>query len=239
MSWLDRILRRNRQKDIVGHGQADDGEPVPTWPKPEAGGTQVRANGPAPTPVVVPNVSLSVPRFAVNETIADTYRVKQIIDGGMGTVYVCHHDRWNIDLVVKAPHQEILSDPAHAHRVSVEAEAWTGLGLHPHIAYCYYVHPLAGVPLLVIEYLDGGNLQDWIAEGRCADLKTGLDLAIQFCHGLEHAHSRGLIHRDIKPANILLAQDGALKITDFGIVRVGDTVGSASPPTPTRGTLRR
>lgn len=228
MGWLDRIWRRNRPKEIVGHGQVGDGESAPTWEKPEAGGTRLRANGPAATPVGVPNVSLSVPRFAVNETIAETYRVKQIIDGGMGTVYVCHHERWNIDLVVKAPHQAILSDPAHAHRITVEAEAWTDLGMHPHIAYCYYVHPLAGVPLLVVEYLDGGNLRDWIAEGKCADLKVGLDLVIQFCHGLEHAHSRKLIHRDIKPENILLTQDGMLKITDFGIVRVDDTATSSS-----------
>jgi serine/threonine protein kinase len=225
MGWLDRILRRNRQKEIVGHGQAGDGESAPTWPKPEAGGTQVRANGPVLSPVGAVAVSLSVPRFAVNETIAETYRVKQIIDGGMGTVYVCHHERWNIDLVVKAPHQEILSDPEHRHRIVTEAEAWTDLGMHPHIAYCYYVHPLAGVPLLVVEYVNGGNLRDWIAAGRCADLKVGLDLAIQFCHGLEHAHNRKLIHRDIKPENILLTQDGMLKITDFGIVRVGDVKG--------------
>ena len=50
-------------------------------------------------------------------------------------------------------------------------------------------------------------------------MKTGLNLAIQFCHGLEHAHSRGFVHRDIKPENILLTKDGLRKITDFGIVR--------------------
>jgi serine/threonine protein kinase len=172
--------------------------------------------------------SLSVPRFSIGDQIADTYLVKRVIEGGMGTVYVCHHERWNIDLVVKAPREDILADPEHAHRVTREAEAWTDLGMHPHIAYCYYVYPLDGVPLLIIEYLDGGNLRDWITEGRCADLKAGLDLAIQFCHGLEHAHSQGLIHRDIKPENILLAQDGTLKITDFGIVRIGDAKGEAA-----------
>jgi serine/threonine protein kinase len=65
--------------------------------------------------------------------------------------------------------------------------------------------------------LGWGNLQEWIAKGRCADLKVGLDLAIQFCHGLEHAHSQGLIHRDIKPENVLLTREGTLKITDFGM----------------------
>jgi WD40 repeat protein len=140
----------------------------------------------------------------------------------MGVVYLAHHESWNLDVALKVPKQEILANPQHRHRITVEAEAWTELGLHPHIAYCYYVHPLDGILMLVIEYLNGGNLRDWITEGRCADLKAGLDLAIQFCHGLEHAHSRGMIHRDIKPENILLNADGMLKVTDFGIVRLGE-----------------
>jgi len=90
--------------------------------------------------------------------------------------------------------------------------------------------PPRGIPLLVIEYLDGGNLRDWIATGRCADLRVGLDLAIQCCHGLEHAHSQGMVHRDIKPENILLTQDGTLKVTDFGIARVGASRQSAAAP---------
>jgi serine/threonine protein kinase len=126
-----------------------------------------------------------------------------------------------MDLVVKVPKEDVLTDSEHARRI--EVEAWTELRLHPSIAYCYYVHPLDGVPLVVVEYLDGGNLQEWIAKGRCTDLKVGLDLAIQFCHGLEHAHSQGMIHRDIKPENVLLTREGTLKITDFGIVQVGVT----------------
>jgi serine/threonine protein kinase len=159
----------------------------------------------------------------------------------MATVYVAHHDRWQIDLVVKVPQPEILKNPEHRHRIVTEAEAWTALGMHPYIAYCYYVLPLNDVPLLVIEYLDGGNLRDWIADGRCADLRVGLDLAIQACHGLEHAHARGLIHRDIKPENILLATDGTLKITDFGIARVAehpaDTITPAGETVPAGRTM--
>lgn len=172
--------------------------------------------------------------FAVGDCIAKTYRVRDIIEGGMATVYVCHHEGWQIDLVVKVPNTEILADPNCRSRILVEAEAWTDLGLHPHIAYCYYVHQIEGIPLLVIEYLDGGNLRQWISDGMGADLRAGMDLAIQLCHGLEHAHARGMIHRDIKPENVLLASDGTLKITDFGIVRIrgvrtGSVVGPAAP----------
>jgi len=135
----------------------------------------------------------------------------------MGEVYLARQTQWDANIAVKVPKDEIVSDPENRRFISREAEAWTKLGLHPHIAYCYYAQQVDELLLLVVEYVDGGNLRSWIADGRCADLKTGLDLAIQFCHGLEHAHKQGLVHRDIKPENILLTNDGTLKVTDFGI----------------------
>jgi WD40 repeat protein len=209
--------------------------PAPTLPKPERGGTVIRPAPPvaqAPQPL---SPTLSTPTFSQGDRIANTFVIQRALgEGGMGVVYLAHHESWNLDVVLKVPKQEILADPQHRHRISVEAEAWTDLGLHPHIAYCYYVQPMEEIPVLVIEYLDGGNLRDWITEGKCADLKTGLDLAIQFCHGLEHAHSRGMIHRDIKPENILLSADGMLKLTDFGIARLGEgaTEGRGGGPAP-------
>jgi len=224
MSWLKRFSNRKPETGGIQPPVSPSGSEMKRAMRvetPEAGGTRVRASG--------ITLETHVPRFSIGDRIADTYEVKRIIEGGMGIVYVCYHERWKVDLAVKIPKEEFLADPDTAPRIEREAEAWTELGLHPHIAYCYYVHPLDGVPLIVIEYLDGGNLREWIAAGRCADLKVGLDLAIQFCHGLEHAHSRGMIHRDIKPENILLSQDGTLKITDFGIVRVGGAREAASP----------
>ena len=90
------------------------------------------------------------------------------------------------------------------------------------IAYCYYVRNIEDVPHIVVEYVDGGNLREWIADGKCVDYKINLDLALQFCHGMEWAHKDGMIHRDIKPENVLMTKDGLLKITDFGLVRGGD-----------------
>jgi WD40 repeat protein len=113
----------------------------------------------------------------------------------------------------------MLSDRDFFARVLREANSWTELGLHPNIAYCYYVRNIEDVPHIFVEYVDGGNLRQWIEEGKCIDYRTSLDLAIQFCHGMEHAHSKGMIHRDIKPENILMTKDGVLKITDFGLVR--------------------
>jgi tetratricopeptide (TPR) repeat protein len=112
----------------------------------------------------------------------------------------------------------MLSDRDFFARILREANSWTELGLHPNIAYCYFVKNIEEVPHIIVEYVDGGNLREWIEDGKCIDYRINLDLAIQFCHGMEHAHSKGMIHRDIKPENILMTTDGIVKITDFGLV---------------------
>jgi serine/threonine protein kinase len=93
------------------------------------------------------------------------------------------------------------------------------MGMHPNVATCYYVLNLDEIPHLFIEYVDGGNLKDWLTAGRCKDLRTALSMAIQFCHGMEFTHAQGIIHRDIKPQNILLTKNALIKITDFGIIQ--------------------
>ncbi|MCI0555022.1 MAG: serine/threonine protein kinase, partial [Anaerolineae bacterium] len=157
--------------------------------------------------------------WKAGDVILNTYRVDDVKAGGMGYVYIAEHLGWQEKMAIKSPNEMMLSDRSFFSRVLKEADAWIELGLHPHIAYCYYVRQLEEVPHIFVEYVDGGNLRDWIEDGRCYDLKLGLDLAVQFCHGMDYAHRRGLIHRDIKPENILMTKQGILKITDFGIAR--------------------
>jgi WD40 repeat protein/serine/threonine protein kinase len=192
----------------------------------ESGGA---AGAVSPSPLTSPSVLDRVERHAqkaklrmwrVGETILNTYRVEDIKKGGMGYVYIAEHRGWKTKVAIKAPSEMMLSNPSLFVRVLAEANAWIGLGLHPHIAFCYYVRQIEDIPHIFIEYVDGGSLRRWIAQRRCYDLKVGLDLAIQFCHGMEYAHSMKMIHRDIKPENILMTQEGILKITDFGIARM-------------------
>jgi serine/threonine protein kinase len=161
------------------------------------------------------------------DEILGLYQVKDVISGGMGHVYIANHKNWNVKLAIKSPNEMMLSDKSNFARILREANSWIELGLHPNIAYCYYVRNIEDVPHIFVEYVDGGNLRQWIEEGKCIDYRASLDLAIQFCHGMEHAHSKGMIHRDIKPENILMTQDGILKITDFGLVRGGDAAPEA------------
>jgi hypothetical protein len=101
--------------------------PPTTLQKPDAGATILRQHQPAAGPIKSSSPHISVPRFTAGQLIADSYLVRQI-EGGMSTVYLTHHIRWSLDLVVKIPHQDILADPDQAHRTTSEAQAWTDLG---------------------------------------------------------------------------------------------------------------
>ena len=198
--------------------------------------TQLRQDLPPPHKASPQGKTL--PRYQPGDTILSNYLVEDVITtGGMGVIYVTTHSGWKVKVAIKSPTEEMLSYKEFATRIAREADAWTNLGLHPHIAYCYFVRAIEEVPHLFVEYVDGGNLKDWIEAGKCADLKIALDLAIQFCHGMAYTHSKGMIHRDIKPANILMTKEGILKITDFGIARFGVDETSSLSLTDTTKTI--
>jgi len=226
MRWLAQFLKKSGASVTDPRHRPPDVSRSATPLKPPIGGTVLRNAGLDP---VVPSPGQpspisALPAFTEGSRIADSYTIRRKLGAGaMGTVYLAHHEQWDLEVVLKVPNAELLADPENRHRITREAEVWTDLGLHPHIAYCYYAQPIQNILLLVVEYLNAGNLRDWVTEGKCADLRTGLDLAIQLCHALTHAHGKGVVHRDIKPENVLLAQDGSLKLTDFGIARAAGT----------------
>ena len=185
--------------------------PAPTLKKPDSLPPGQRA--------VAPNRAVkSSTVYPPGHVIAGRYKVERVFEGGMGYVYITQDRTQNLRFAIKQPKAMMLQVPDFFARVVREADAWTGLGMHPHIAYCYFVRNIEDVPHIFVEYVDGGTLQDWIADGKCLDYRVGLDLAIQCCHGMERAHRRGLLHRDLKPANILVTRDGLAKVTDFGLV---------------------
>ena len=189
----------------------------------EDSGTALNSSSPEPTALqMAEQQDWEVKQLKVwqkGDVIMDRYQVEDVKAGGMGYVYIAEHKNWNVKMAIKSPNQMMLSNRFLFSRVLREADSWIELGLHPHIAYCYYVLQIEDVPHIFIEYVDGGSLREWIADRRCYDLKIGLDLAIQFCHGMGYAHKHGMIHRDIKPGNLLMTKEGILKITDFGIAK--------------------
>ena len=153
------------------------------------------------------------------DIIEGLYEVLGSASGGMGKVYFVFHRVWKMMLAIKTPHPKAVKSEAHLLRFLREAELWVDLGLHPNIATCYYARVIGGLPRLFIEYVDGGTLDDWKEKKRLKDLRTVVDLMLQFCHGMMHAEEQGMIHRDIKPQNCLMGRDKTLKITDFGLVK--------------------
>lgn len=180
---------------------------------------QLKGGAPAAKDTSDPGLSVGKPAWQPGDIILERYRVDEIHGGAMGRVYIAWHLGWNIPVAIKTPRPEVLAVPEGARRVLTEADSWVRMGMHPNIATCFYVLNIEDIPYLFIEYVNGGDLQEWIKSGRCHDPRTNLSLAVQFCHGMEFTHRKGIIHRDIKPQNILLTKNALLKITDFGIIQ--------------------
>ena len=180
--------------------------------------------------------------WRVGDVILDLYEVKQIHEsGGMGLVYRVHHRGWNMDLAVKSPRANYFEIQERKNNFIRECVTWINLGLHPHIACCFYVRTLGGIPRIFAEYVEGGSLKDWIESGRLyqgaqkESLMRILDIMIQMAWGLLYAHENGLVHQDVKPANVLLIPERSrgsdasakadagqyvtAKITDFGLAK--------------------
>lgn len=179
--------------------------------------------------------------WAIGDVILGTYMVRQVHEGGgMGLVYRVHHQDWNMDLAVKSPRLKYFETERQKQNFVRECETWINLGLHPHIASCFYVRTLGGIPRVFAEYVKGGSLRDWIQSRRLYEggpekaLKRILNIAIQMAWGLHYAHEQGVIHQDVKPANVLMAPDGAAKITDFGLARARAATTEAESSHPNR-----
>ena len=137
-------------------------------------------------------------------------------EGGMGLLYLARDpvlDRTVAIKVLSVFNQEIQQ------RFAGEARSAARLA-HPNIITIYDVGDEKGQPFIAMEYIDGETLGEVIRRRAPLRLIRRLELILQLCSGLGHAHKMGIIHRDIKPANLMLTADGVLKILDFGLARL-------------------
>jgi serine/threonine protein kinase len=178
--------------------------------------------------------------WQVGDVILNRYEVRQKFEGGgMGMVYRVYHREWDMELAVKAPRADFFQTTEQKENFEREAETWVNLGLHPHVASCYYLRRLGGIPRLFAEFVEGGTLNDWIREGRLYEGDPNsrtlrvLDIAIQVAWALSYAHKKGLVHQDVKPANILMMPDGTAKLTDFGLARARSNLASTNTSSST------
>ena len=151
----------------------------------------------------------------------------QIIDrlgvGGMGEIFKVRHIHLNELRVIKIMRPNVAQDDQGLQRFLQEARTSTMIK-HKNLAMLYDFAQLEdGSYYMVWEFIDGTNIQKWIAQTGAMPPRLTVEIAIQALHGLDHLHSMGLIHRDISPENIMLSQDhhGKLlvKVIDFGIAK--------------------
>lgn len=159
------------------------------------------------------------------DMFAERYEISKTLGaGGMSTVYLANHVLMNKMMAVKLLHDHLATDMSAVQRFQREAQTVTLLS-HPNILA---VHDFGlspdGLAYLVMDYLDGASLQEYIALKKCVHWQKACQFFLQICAGLQHAHIKGVVHRDLKPGNIMLTRDDSqtyvLKIVDFGLAKI-------------------
>jgi beta-lactam-binding protein with PASTA domain/serine/threonine protein kinase len=136
----------------------------------------------------------------------------------MSTVYLATDQRLERDVALKVLHPHLANDPTFLERLSREAKAAASLS-HPHIVGVLDQGEDGHIAYLVMEYVKGHTLRDTLSEQGPLPPRLALALLDPVIEGLAAAHRSGLIHRDVKPENVLIADDGRIKVGDFGLAR--------------------
>jgi len=159
----------------------------------------------------------------------------QIAKGGMATVYRAHQKSVGRDVAIKVLPRNFTHEDTFLERFYREVEIIAKLQ-HPHILPVYDFGEYDDMPYIVMAYLSGGTLADFIAEAG-ANATEMMRVLRQIADALDFAHSKGIIHRDFKPANVLLDEQGNTYLADFGLAKVTETLsditGMAILGTPT------
>lgn len=153
----------------------------------------------------------------IGKRISGRYKIlKMIGGGGMANVYLAHDMILDRDVAVKMLRLDFANDEEFIRRFHREAQSATSLA-HPNIVSIYDVGEENDLYYIVMEYVDGQTLKQYILQNSPIPTETALEIMQQLTSAISHAHQNDIVHRDIKPHNILLDKNGNVKVTDFGI----------------------
>lgn len=155
----------------------------------------------------------------VGKRLDGRYEIREIIGvGGMAVVYKAYDNIDDRIVSIKILKDEFLANEEFRRRFKNESKAIAVLS-HPNIVKVYDVSLGDKLQYIVMEYVEGITLKEYIEQQKVIDWKEAVHFATQILRALQHAHDKGIVHRDIKPQNILLLENGTIKVTDFGIAR--------------------
>lgn len=181
----------------------------------------------------------------IGSVIAERYRIdKFVAQGGMATVYLAEDLRLDRKVAVKIIHPHLATNSSFRDKFIREAKMAARLS-HPNLVNVFDQGTDGVAAYLVMEYVEGITLRNALDDFGALDSIRALDLFEHLLSGLAAAHNAGVLHRDLKPENVLLANDGRIKLGDFGLARETDnhtatdsivgTVAYLSPELVTRG----
>jgi serine/threonine-protein kinase len=166
-------------------------------------------------------------------TLTGGYRITEFIgQGGMSLVFKAEQTGTDRVVAVKVLKAELALEDSYVKRFEREAKSLARLS-HPGLVSIYDIGKTEqGQPYMVIEYLQGTTLHDWIIDYGKMSVQQALPVFIEVCDVMNYAHKQGIIHRDIKPHNIMLVRQGrrenVVKVVDFGIVKLDENIVSVS-----------
>ncbi len=164
-------------------------------------------------------------------TLGDYELIRRLGSGGMGEVYLGYLRRLQTKVAIKVLPKRLTTSQSAVARFGQEMKALGRLN-HPNIVRATYAGQDRGVEYLVMDYIRGIDLQQLIDLRGPLPVALAVDLIRQAAEALQYAHEQDLIHRDLKPSNVMLAENGQVKVMDFGLARLLDPgPGKASPLT--------
>jgi Tol biopolymer transport system component/predicted Ser/Thr protein kinase len=153
----------------------------------------------------------------IGKTLAHYRIIDKLGEGGMGAVFRAHDSKLEREVAIKILPKEMSGDPERKLRFAREARTLASLQ-HANIASVYGYEEVEGLRFLVMEVVEGEDLQERLSRG-AIPIEEAIDIANQMAVGLETAHDQNIVHRDLKPANVKVTPTGEVKILDFGLAR--------------------
>jgi len=153
----------------------------------------------------------------IGTVVNERYDIKMLIgDGGMANVYLAYDEQEKKHVAIKSLRYELSKDERFIKRFKRESAQVIDLD-HPNIVHVYAVEEENDQPFMVMEYVKGHTLKDYLREKGALDVGDAIYIMRQLLEGVRYAHENQIIHRDLKTQNIMITEEMEVKITDFGI----------------------